>query len=267
MDDGLRELSLSSCCPIMMSVLGSSKASIYLSVSVNPLIHSDVLYWFICCAILYEQIKFTSVGMRHLHSGPDLQYCDDGCQRIGSLSSQRTLAAPNLLRLVWENVGEWQLSPQQVYLSPIKILPLIKANLINAFSTCSITAPLQCSHTRALKEPPTREPKPPREQLNKVHLLACLLLSPALTHCHFAPLNVQSWPPHAVLSKLLKWEKIDGNFGKNFGHRITMAYFLVQLKVKMLISSNNCFYSVKDLASFIFFVDERFFNWLINLLE
>lgn len=159
------------------------------------------------------------------------------------LSSQWTLAAPNLLRLVWENVGEWQLSPQQVYLSSIKILPLIKANLINAFSTCSITAPLQCSHTRALKEPPTREPKPPREQLNKVHLLACLRLSPALSRCHFVPLNIQSQPPHAVLSKLLKWEKIDGNFGKNFGHHITTAHFLVQLKMKMLICFNNLFYS------------------------
>lgn len=152
--------------------------------------HSDVRYWFICCAILYERITFTSVAMWHLHLTLDLQYCDDGCQLIGSLSSQWTRAAPNLRRLVWENVWEWQLSPQQVYLSPIKILPLIKANLINAFSTCSITALLQCSHTRALKEPPTREPKPPREQLNKVHLLACLLLSPAFSRCHFAPLNV-----------------------------------------------------------------------------
>lgn len=170
--------------------------------------------------------------MKRLHPSLNLQYCDDGCQLPGPLSSQWTLAAPNLLRLVWENVGEWQLSPQQVYLSSIKILPLIKANLINAFSTCSITAPLQCSHTRALKEPPTREPMPPREQLNKVHLLACLLLSLALFRCHFAPLNIQSRPPHAVLSKLLKWEKIDGNFGKNFGHHKPMAHFFVQWKWK-----------------------------------
>lgn len=223
MDDGLRELSLSCSCPIMMSVLGSSKASIYLSAGLSVLSHTLVRFIGLFAVLFY--MNKSNSPQRDLHPALELQYCDDGCQLIGSLSSQWTLAALNLLRLVWENVGEWQLSPQQVYLSPIKILPLIKANLINAFSTCSITASLQCSHTRALKEPPTREPMPPREQLNKVHLLACLLLSPALSRCHFAPLNIQSCPPHAVLSMLLKWEKIDGNFGKNFDHYTTVPYF------------------------------------------
>lgn len=51
-DDGLRELNLSACCPVILSFL-RPKQSLYLPVSrpVIPLVLYAAAYWFICFAV------------------------------------------------------------------------------------------------------------------------------------------------------------------------------------------------------------------------